>query len=388
MRKRSLAIATGRVSLTDHATAAADRLALLRAALWILLAAKLVTGWGVQWDIQWHVLIGRDTFWIAPHLMTYAGVTLAGLISFGALAWDTRRGGPPAGGIRIAGLVSTRGVHLAAWGMALTVLAAPIDDLWHRLFGLDVTLWSPPHLLGIAGGVVNSWGILLMAGELYPAGSWRLAALLLGGASLYRGLHLTVEPANLTAYGRGGVFFFTLAILSALVLPAALLPISRLAGRWAPLAVLLLVILTGLLGAEIARVGFQALGPVSVIDEEIAREPDSPVALATAIARKNGIRPGQVGGLLHLVSAPPILLFCSMDARRRPLSATLVYAATLCLTTAWALSVTPAFAPLVPGAADAALALVLALGAALAGGSLARRLADALARDVPGLAPR
>ena len=387
MRKPSATIATSRVPLTSQA-AVANPLALYRAALWTLLAAKLVTGWGVQWDIQWHVLIGRDTFWIAPHLMTYAGVTLAGLISFGLLGWDTLRGGPPAGGMRIAGLISTRGVHLAAWGMALTVLAAPIDDLWHRLFGLDVTLWSPPHLLGIAGGVVNSWGILLMAGELYPAGSGRLAALLLGGASLYRGLHLTVEPATLTAYARGGVFFFTLAILSALVLPAALMPISRLAGRWAPLAVLALVIVTGLIGAEIARIGFQTLQPVSVIEEEIAREPDSPIALATAIARKNGVRPGQVGGILHLVSALPILLFCSIDARRRPLSATLVYAATLCLTTAWALGRTPAFAPLVPGAADAALALVLALGAALAGGTLAVRLTEALARDATGPAPR
>lgn len=387
MRKRSMAIATSRMAVTSPA-AAADRLALHRAALWTLLAAKLVTGWGVQWDIQWHVLIGRDTFWIAPHVMTYLGVTLAGLISFGLLAGDTLRGGPPAGALRIAGLVSTRGVHLAAWGMALTVLAAPIDDLWHRLFGLDVTLWSPPHLLGIAGGIVNSWGILLMAGELYPAGPWRLAALLLGSASLYRGLHLTVDPATLTAYSRGGIFFFAWAILSALVLPAALIPIARLVGRWAPLAVLFVVIITGMIGLEIARIGFQTLQPVSVIEEEIAREPDSPIALATAIARKNGHGPGQVGGLLYLVSALPIFLFCMVDARRRPITATLIYAATLCLTTAWALGHTPAFAPLVPGGAVAAMALVLALGAGLAGGSLALRLADALAPAAADPAPR
>jgi hypothetical protein len=388
MAKRSMAIATGRGPLARQAAAVDDRLALHRAALWVLLAAKLLTGWGVQWDIQWHVLIGRDTFWIAPHLMTYAGVTLAGLVSFGLLGWDTLRGGPPAGGIRIAGLVSTRGVHLAAWGMALTGLAAPIDDLWHRLFGLDVTLWSPPHLLGIAGGVVNSLGVLLLASELYPAGPWRLAALLLGATTLYRGLHHTVEPATLTAYVRGGAFFFSLAILSALVLPAALIPISRLAGRWAPLAVLVLVIVTGVIGLEIAHIGFQALQPVSVIDEEIAREPGSPIALATAIARKNGSEPGQVGGLLHLVSALPILLFCVIDGRRRPLSATVAYAAALCLTTAWALGHTRAFAPLVPGATDTALALVLALGAALGGGYLGNRLAEALARDATVAAPR
>lgn len=384
MPKPSMTLAAGRVALTGD-TAVADRLALYRAALWALLASKLLTAWGVQWDIRWHVLIGRDTFWIAPHLMTYAGVTLAGLISFGLLGWDTLRGGPPAGGIRIAGLTSTRGVHLAAWGMALTALAAPIDDLWHRLFGLDVTLWSPPHLLGIAGGVVNSWGVLLMAGELYPAGPWRLAALLLGGASLYRGLHLTVEPSTLTAYTHGGVFFFTLAILSALVLPAALVPISRLAGRWAPLAALALVIITSLIGLEIARIGFQILQPVSVIDEAIAREPDSAIAVATAIMRKNG---GQGGGFFPLVSGLPIFLFCLVDARRRPLAATIAYAASLCLTTGWALGHSPAFAPLVPGPAVTALAVVLALGAALAGGYLARQLAEALAKAAAAPAPR
>lgn len=38
-----------------------------RAAFWILVAAKIVGGWGLQWDIQWHVLIGRDSFWIRWH---------------------------------------------------------------------------------------------------------------------------------------------------------------------------------------------------------------------------------------------------------------------------------------------------------------------------------
>ena len=140
-----MAMATGRMPLTAPATAAADRLALHRVALWILLAAKLVTGWGVQWDIQWHVLIGRDTFWIAPHLHDLCrrhagGADLVRTAGRGHSAGRTARGrdlDPPR-------LISTRGVHLAAWGMALTVLAAPIDDLWHRLFGLDVTLWSPP----------------------------------------------------------------------------------------------------------------------------------------------------------------------------------------------------------------------------------------------------
>ena len=27
----------------------------------------------------------------------------------------------------------------------------PLDDIWHRLFGQDVTLWGPTHLMLIGG---------------------------------------------------------------------------------------------------------------------------------------------------------------------------------------------------------------------------------------------
>lgn len=58
-------------------------------ALWTILGVKLVAAWGLQWDIQWHVLIGRDSFWMAPHLMTYTGVTLTVLLSVGVLLRGT-----------------------------------------------------------------------------------------------------------------------------------------------------------------------------------------------------------------------------------------------------------------------------------------------------------
>ena len=364
----------------------ADSLALHRVVFWALCAAKLVTGWGVQWDIQWHVRIGRDTFWIAPHLMTYAGVTLAGFLSFGMLALDTWRGGAPVARLRVAGLAGTRGFHLAAWGMALTVLAAPIDDLWHRLFGLDVTLWSPPHLLGILGGVVNSWGCLLIARELYADGFARLLGVAVSGSGLFRGLHLIVEPSNLVAYVHGGVRFFTLAILSALILPLALIPAARLAARrWMPLAVLALVIITGVIGTSIARIGFETLQPMSVIDEEITKDPTSPIALANAIARKSGGTPGATGGLFHIISAIPVLALVLVDPRRRPELAAMAYGAALLVTSGRALAGSAAFAPQVPGAPETAVALALVLVAGAVGGHLGRRLSDALE---PGTAPK
>ena len=66
------------------------RTAVHRRALWALLTAKLIGGWGVGWDIRWHLVIGRDSFWIAPHVMTYASVVVASLTHADAMAAQLR----------------------------------------------------------------------------------------------------------------------------------------------------------------------------------------------------------------------------------------------------------------------------------------------------------
>jgi hypothetical protein len=362
--------------------------AVRRAALWTLLLSKLIAGWGVQWDIQWHVLIGRDSFWIPPHVMTYAGVALAVIVSFGVLAWETltarpghASGAPAPPVLRVLGLTATRGFHLAAWGIGLTVLAAPIDDLWHRLFGLDVTLWSPPHLLGILGAVINSLACLVITREVYPEGSrLRLAALVLTGAMLYGGLHLTVDPSTRVAYLHGGVLFYTLAILSALILPLAHVTTARLSNsRWAPVALLVVLIGLGLIGQQIAQKGFEIIEPVSVIEQEIVKDPTSPIAVATLMARKEGVPAGQTGGRRHLFALWPALAMALVDARRRPIAATLSYAATLFALLAWRLPSRPSLAAMAPGLSETLVALLLTLAAALIAAYAVRWLSNALA---------
>src|SRR2546430_1407579 len=186
--------------------------ALRRAALWILLASKLTAGWGLGWDIRWHVLIGRDSFWIAPHVLIYASVTVAVIVSLGVIAvetWTARERGPTPGAIRLLGLVGTRGFHLAWLGIALVIVAAPIDDLSHRLFGPDITLWSPPHLLGLLGAQVHPLACLLIAREAWPVGSWaRAVALALGTTVLFRTFAIATGPSwRLALLHRGPVLF-------------------------------------------------------------------------------------------------------------------------------------------------------------------------------------
>jgi len=362
----------------DAVDRATESLSLKRAALWALLASKIVTGWGVQWDIQWHVLIGRDSFWIPPHLITYAGVTAAVFLSFGVLFWETWRG---TGDVRVLGLRGSRGFQLAAWGIAVTIIAAPIDDLWHRLFGIDVTLWSPPHLMGIFGAVINAWACLTITSEVYPAGGGaRLAAMVLTGATLYGSLHLVVDPSFRIAYLYGGVRFYTFAVIAAFLLPLALVPAARLSeNRWTPALGLVVVALVGMAGLWVARAGFEVMQPVSVIEEEIAKDPTSPIAVANIMSRKNGVTPGRVGGLpLLYMGSTAVVGMALVDARRRPVASAVAFSLLLFIVGGWFIAGRPALGPMVPGAGPTAVAFIITFVAALVGGLAAKRLSDAL----------
>src|SRR4029453_8060600 len=203
------------------------------------------------------------------------------LASFGVLARDTLRHllarRAPEGAERVLGLTGTPGFPPGAAGIAVPVLAAPIDDLWHRLFGIDVTLWSPPHLLGLLGVTINTVGCALIAREAYPAKSWpRYIPLVLALASFYGSLSVGLRPASRLAYLYGGPWFYAFPILGALFLPLALIAAVHLTGRRStPVVLLIVAIAVGTIGANIARIGFEIIQPVSVVQEEIAKDPTS-----------------------------------------------------------------------------------------------------------------
>jgi hypothetical protein len=343
-----------------------------RAALWGLLATKVLGAWGLAWDIQWHLTIGRDSFWIAPHVMIYSSVVGGLALGGGVLALERRRAIAP-----------TRGFLLATLGLVVVVLAAPIDDLWHRLFGIDVTLWSPPHLLALFGSAVSTLGCMLIATEVYPrASAVGRIALVVGAGVLYGGIRVTLDPSWLLAYAHGGVLFHTFAILGALTLPLTLVPAARLSGlRWAPVFAVLVSVGVGLGGQLVSRAGFAIVEPVSFIEEEIAKDPMSALAVGREIAAKN--RAASAGWLLRvLLPLIPAALLAVADSRRRPLGATVGYGVALFAVYAWFMTTMPAYAPLVPGPAATAMGLVLALVSAGTGGIAARWLSERLGEGV------
>lgn len=133
-------------------------------ALWYLLFQAVV---GLGWDIRWHTTFGRDTFWAPPHLLMYSGIALAGLLCIAVVLIDTWRYRRRAPGVSdattwpVLGLFrAPLGFVVAGCGMAILLFAAPFDNWWHALYGLDVTLWAPFHVMGLIGAFVAGSGLL------------------------------------------------------------------------------------------------------------------------------------------------------------------------------------------------------------------------------------
>src|SRR3954452_2845843 len=132
-------------------------------------ASLLIALTGMYWDISFHIDAGRDPGPLANPAHYLILIGLFGIFSAGALAVclpvEGERPGPAA--IRVSGdwYAPVGGVLIAVCG-AFGLLGFPLDDLWHRLFGQDVTLWGPTHLMmiGGAGMTLIGQGVLLAEG--------------------------------------------------------------------------------------------------------------------------------------------------------------------------------------------------------------------------------
>lgn len=137
---------------------------------------------GTYWDDAWHTDRGRDSFLIPPHISLYLGIALAGA----ALAWEAWSR------VRSDGRSALRqpALALSCAGVVVTLAAGPIDNAWHLAFGRDAVLWSPPHMLGVAGSLALAVGLLM----LFVDGGWpRMLQLTAAAAVLAVGLVPVLE---------------------------------------------------------------------------------------------------------------------------------------------------------------------------------------------------
>jgi hypothetical protein len=128
---------------------------------------------GLLWDISWHMTVGRDTFWTAPHMVEYISGLTAGL-SCGYVVLRTTFAGSDADRavtVRYWGFRGPLGAWITIWGTFAMLASAPFDDWWHSAYGLDVKIVSPPHMLLFLGML----GILLGALALTASAQNRAA---------------------------------------------------------------------------------------------------------------------------------------------------------------------------------------------------------------------
>jgi len=127
---------------------------------WTLLVAVI----GFIWDVAWHIDFGRDRqLFTSAHTLILVGLLGIGVAGVTSIALATverapvwRRVGP---------------LHVPASAMVLLFLSGgaalgfPLDDLWHRAYGIDVTMWGPTHLLMIGGASFTPFAMWLMFAE-------------------------------------------------------------------------------------------------------------------------------------------------------------------------------------------------------------------------------
>src|SRR3954447_21574223 len=122
---------------------------------------------GMYWDISLHIDQGRDPGPLANPAHYLILVGLYGVFAAGclALALPEEKPGPAALRLTRDWYVPVGGGLTAACG-GFALLGFPLDDMWHRLFGQDVTLWGPTHLMlfGGAGLTLIGQAILLAEG--------------------------------------------------------------------------------------------------------------------------------------------------------------------------------------------------------------------------------
>jgi hypothetical protein len=147
---------SGRIKFLGRMATAAERQ--LGVPTWAALPGEvatlslLVALLGMYWDISLHIDQGRDPGPLANpahYLILFGlfGVFVAGFLAI--ILGDSRVGR--------SGIKRTENWKIPIGGVmlfscaAFSLLGFPLDDGWHRLFGQDVTLWGPTHLMLFGG---------------------------------------------------------------------------------------------------------------------------------------------------------------------------------------------------------------------------------------------
>jgi hypothetical protein len=139
---------------------------------WVALQVFLFTAtiiaalFGFIWDVSLHIGKGRDPGPLAnpAHYFILFGLFLLFIAGTLAMVLPYDKPGPAAVRITRTWFAPVGGILMAMCGL-YALIGFPLDDIWHRIFGQDVTLWGPTHLMLIGGAGLSLIAVLLLEYE-------------------------------------------------------------------------------------------------------------------------------------------------------------------------------------------------------------------------------
>ncbi len=147
------------------------------------LLGVVLFAFGTSWDIQWHSFIGRDRALVPPHLMMLGGILLCGVAALSEVGVESvlarRYRGFSELSTSFAGVFSASlGAYVAGFAALAAAVGFPLDVYWHSLYGIDVSVWAPFHVMIITGMSVAAYGVayLLLSGANLTEGTWQASA--------------------------------------------------------------------------------------------------------------------------------------------------------------------------------------------------------------------
>ncbi|HSE10314.1 MAG TPA: hypothetical protein VLB29_16755 [Nocardioidaceae bacterium] len=145
--------------------------------LTISVAGALSGAVGLYWDVSFHIAMGRDEGPLANPAHYFIFIGLIAIFAGGALALALSKDRLPRRTVRLTRTWRTPlGPTIGTVVALLALLGFPLDDVWHRLFGQDVTEWGPTHVLMIGGVLMLPYTMLLTCAEARQVGPSRIRA--------------------------------------------------------------------------------------------------------------------------------------------------------------------------------------------------------------------
>lgn len=139
---------------------------------WCALPAAITTGalltavLGFYWDVATHIDDGRDPgpFANPSHFLIIFGLFGIAVAGYTGLLLGSDDRDRVAVRVRPGWNAPLGAVLLMVCG-TIALLGFPLDDVWHRLFGQDVTLWGPTHIQMVGGAALSTLALWVLISE-------------------------------------------------------------------------------------------------------------------------------------------------------------------------------------------------------------------------------